>query len=513
MLRIVRPQAAGRWMLPQLAQCTPDFVENILRGAMYGSTIQQWELFDLMEDTSPRLLKNVGEIKDDAVDYRWKLEAFAQEDLPPTPEAEAKKKTVAQAMSRMRPRAGWDENGFSGTLFDLSDAWYKGTSVLEIDWDFADGLHFPRATWWVDPHNYSWSDEGWLGLMTRDRNSHSSRSVEPFVEGKFLFAICKARSGSPLNTALLRSLAWWWCAANFSQDWLMNLAQLFGIPFRWATYADNVATDTVTEINNMLAGMGSSGYGAFPEGTNINFLEAGKSAGQSPQDGLLDRFDNICDLLILRQTLTSETGPSGGGSLALGKVHEGGREKEVSGMAGFNAGVLNDQLIPLILELNHNDTTEAPRYCPEPRKQEDTKANADMLEVAVRTGIRVPEKWAHQKLGIPLPQKGEAIVAATPSPSNGAAQDKTKIEDDDEIEEELKASNQVSAAIHADMQPLRERLERILTIEDPQILKAKLARFAFEIERLKHDITADSDLARALEQLSADALVKGLEGK
>lgn len=549
LLRIVRPQAVGRWMMPQLAQCTPAFVENILRGAMSGSLDQQWELFDLMEDTTPRLLKNVGEIKDDAGDYGWKLEAHTETDLPPTPEAEAKKQTVAAAMARMQPRPGWDENGFSGTLFDLADAWYKGTSVLEIDWGFADALHFPRATWWVDPHQYSWSDEGWLGLMTGERNyqsNFSSRAVEPFLEGKFLIAQCKARSGSPLNTALLRALAWWWCAANFSQDWLMNLAQLFGLPFRWATYANNASDATVAQIGDLLANMGSNGYGAFPEGTNLNFLEGGKTAGTSPQDGLLDRFDTICDLLILRQTLTSQTGPSGGGSLALGQVHQSGREKEVSSVASFMAGVLNEQLIPQILELNYGETSAAPRYCPEPRKQEDTKANADMIEVAVRTGIRVPEKWAHQKLAIPLPQAGEEIIErtapampfgappgfrpgndpqpkaadeASPSPggegrdAGGLSAPRAKLKAAAAPAAPPADFARAYAALAADLQPVRERLEKILTIEDPQILQARLARFTHEIERLKHDIAADSSFARELEKISAAALAKGLEGK
>src|SRR5689334_16505047 len=48
--RILRPQAAYRWLLPQLAAMTPQYIEMVLRGALAGSHVQAWELFDLMED-------------------------------------------------------------------------------------------------------------------------------------------------------------------------------------------------------------------------------------------------------------------------------------------------------------------------------------------------------------------------------------------------------------------------------------------------------------------------------
>src|SRR6266545_4463115 len=53
--RILRPQAAFRWILPSLAAITPQYVEMILRGALAGNHVQQWELFDLMLDSWPEL--------------------------------------------------------------------------------------------------------------------------------------------------------------------------------------------------------------------------------------------------------------------------------------------------------------------------------------------------------------------------------------------------------------------------------------------------------------------------
>ena len=55
-----------------------------LRGALAGSHVQAWELFDLMEDTSPRLMKNLNEVKRAVVGLDWQLLAWQEEARPPS---------------------------------------------------------------------------------------------------------------------------------------------------------------------------------------------------------------------------------------------------------------------------------------------------------------------------------------------------------------------------------------------------------------------------------------------
>lgn len=69
-----------------------------------------------------------------------------------------------------------------------------------------------------------------------------------------------------------------------------------------------------------------------------------------------------------------------------------------------------------------------------------------------------------------------------------------------------------AAALARDLAPVRERLQRILAIEDPGILQVKLEGFLQEVEGLKRDLAADPEAARALEELNAQAMAKGLTG-
>ena len=89
MARILRPQAAYRWLLPQLAAITPQYIEMTLRGALAGNHVQAWELFDLMEDTWPRLSKNANQLKMEVEQEMagWKARPFQEEDEPATESA------------------------------------------------------------------------------------------------------------------------------------------------------------------------------------------------------------------------------------------------------------------------------------------------------------------------------------------------------------------------------------------------------------------------------------------
>lgn len=414
MSRIIRPGAALNWMACSSVY-TPQYIDMILRGAMSGSPVQIHELFDLMEDTWPRLSKNLNELKRAVLGMDWQLEPWHEEDQPPTPEADYRAKLVSNAVWKMRPDPAGDENGLEQTIFDILDAWAKGTSVLEIIWeqrqDRALGSFIaPQSTIWVHPNNYAWGSDGRLGLMLEDQFSTSAnarRELSPFPEDKFLIAICKAKSGHPLAGALLRPLAFWWCAANFTAEWFLNLAQIFGLPIRWANYDPNVP-GLVDKVCDMLENMGSAAWGAFPAGTTLDIKEPLKGGTDNPQVALLDRADRNCDILILGQTLTTEVGASG--SRALGDVHKTVRDEVVAAAADFAEGIINNQLVPAILRQNYGDSEDAPEFCAEPEAVEDVKANAERDQILLTQGIEMPRDWFYKRHNIPLPQPGEETI-------------------------------------------------------------------------------------------------------
>jgi phage gp29-like protein len=430
--RILRPQAAYRWLLPAVAAITPQYIEMTLRGALAGNHVQQWELFDLMLDTWPELASCAAELTEGVQRMTPIFTPYAEEDESPTDSAVERCKLVSSAMRRMRPDIAKDENDLDGTIKDLVDGWFRGVTVLEVDWQSVRAASLgqiiaPRATFWVHPVCFAWSAGGELGLRTDASGNLNPANlagtsyqpmpstVAPFPEHKFLLGIHKAKSGTALGGALLRPLAWWWCAANFASDWVLNLAQTFGLPFRWANFDPNAPQATVDAICTMLQNMGSAGWAAFPAGTTLELKEAGKGSDHSPQGELLDRADRYARMLVLGQTQSGGKGAEVGGQ-AFGAVETDVKATRISAAAQYVASMLNAQLVPAICTLNYGDADEAPEIGFVAQTTGDL-SRAQAIQTLATAGVKIGQGFVRRAFDIPDPEEDEETIGGKPAPA------------------------------------------------------------------------------------------------
>lgn len=431
---VVRSDARGNWMGTLARSYDPQRIEQVLRGAMTGNLVEQWQLFDLMEDTSPRLRKNLNRLKRAVKGYLRKFEPWVEDDELPTESATRRAKVASHALWKMRPRADENQNGFDDTIYDILDAWAKGIAVLEVNWEVRDGgklgtIIAPKSTHYIHPRFYGFpADADWLGLNVSEINAtrtsgNGAPGLDPtltltaidgvygrFPENKFLICKCRSKSGHPAGFALLRALAFWWAAANFTQEWFLNLAQIFGLPIRWASYDPNVP-GLVDKVLDMLENMGSAAYAAFPAGTTLELKEGPKAGTDNPQVALMDRYERACDFLILGQSGTTDVSGPGksGGSYGANKVLEGVEDEIIDGAAEFVESVFNEQLLPMVNRLNFHDDQECPELCLEREIVEDAKGLVETYGAAVRAGGITPnaddEKHIRSRLGLPAMNK------------------------------------------------------------------------------------------------------------
>jgi hypothetical protein len=105
--------------------------------------------------------------------------------------------------------------------------------------------------------------------------------------------------------------------------------------------------------------MGTSAWGMFPEGVQMELKEAVTQGADNPQLLLVQMANKAARNLILRQTLTSDTGEGGGGSKALGEVHSDVLDDVKLGCGNWTCEVLN-QLIHYFCVLNFGNDDECP---------------------------------------------------------------------------------------------------------------------------------------------------------
>lgn len=541
LVRIITPSARDRWQSASIRQYTPESIENTLRGALVGGDlVAVWELFNLMEETWPELLTALIELKDDVAAADLIVQPWALKGEEPSAEAQRRAKLFEQTLWTMRPRPQADENDLRGTIKDLLDAWGKGISVVEIDWGVRTGaspaLIAPVDTRWIHPRYYGYpADSAELKLNASEIaqgrhlatiNSQPSTRLSgqwiEFAPDKFLIGIAKAKSGHPIGGALLRAIAWWWAASNFSAEWLLNFAQIFGLPIRWATY-DPARPGLLQDICDMLENMGSAAWGAFPAGTTIELKEAGKGGEKSlPQASILDRANRQARLLILGETLTEE----GGGSRARDEVKErilGGRKRAA---LDWVCAVMSYQLAPAFCRLNFGDDAECPCVMPAQGEEKETpKEKAERDEILSRIGFKFEAESAYQRHNLPRPAEGADVIetpAPAPAPNgNGDYQPSTnnhqpavqaKDATDQLTENVLEKLTSVQARWLAGVKPffrsLIERADKMTDEEWRTEGEAVLLKARRELPELFDKLDADA-LAEAMEEAMAAAVVNG----
>jgi len=538
--RIILPSARDRWLSTSVRNYTPDAIEGILRGALLGGDlVAVWQLFNLMEETWPELLTALMELKDDVASAELTVQPWALKGDEPSAEAQRRAKLFEQTLWTMRPRPQSDENDLRGTIKDLLDAWGKGISVLEIDWAVAgltaSPMLAPRDTRWIHPRYYGYPADSAELKLNASEIAQGQITAAPsqarlqgqwleFPSDKFLIGIAKAKSGHPIGGALLRAIAWWWAASNFSAEWLLNFAQIFGLPIRWATY-DPARPGLLQDICDMLENMGSAAWGAFPAGTTIELKEAGKGGEKSlPQASILDRANRQVRMLILGQTLTGDEGDQG--SRALGEVHErilGGRKRSA---LDWVCAILSYQLAPAFCRLNFGDDSECPWVTPAESEEEETpKEKAERDEILSRIGFEFDAQAAYERHNLPRPvpgadiiQRPAAPVGVPPSggptgyPKENGAPVQAKDATDQLTEHVLENLTSVQARWLAGVKPFfRDLIRRADKMTDEEWRtegEAVLLKARRELPELFDKLDADA-LAKAMEEAMAAAVVNG----
>ena len=398
-----------------LANVTPEQVRSILRNVRTGRLEDQDRLFRLMIDSWSRLRKCLNEVSGAVASLPIQISpAIREGEEEPTPAALRIHEVVERALESYAPRPAYLELDGVGMIKAMVDAYAKGVSVVEILWHTENGVVSPRcfcpvpAKFLAYPQDSNQTDR----LMVAP-NGVAQGVLEDFPEDKFLIGIWQQGGIHPIHCGNLRALTKHWLGAIYGMGWLMQYAQLFGIP--WRHIETDGSDGAMTAAQDLLEGIGSSGAAVTGPNVKLNVLEGvSGSAATMPQSHLMDVADRACDILMLGQTLTTDVGASG--SRALGDVHASVRSDILQSVATWVSGIYTNQLIPAIVQMNFGkvaseDLPYATLEIPVPK---DQKAIAERLKIIKEVGLPVTLKWAYEEMGIPEPQDGDTLLGDAP---------------------------------------------------------------------------------------------------
>lgn len=167
-----------------------------------------------------------------------------------------------------------------------------------------------------------------------------------YTDGQFsnwVLAIGDESATSEKDLGLLLKIAPQALAKKNQFQFWDEFSELFGMPIRIGKTTSSKQED-INSIESWLQKIGSSGYGVFPEGTEIELKETAKTDAFNVYDKRIDRANSEMSKAILGQTMTTDDGSSRSQS----EVHE-----RVAGIFTAAdkldmASWVNDKLIPFL---------------------------------------------------------------------------------------------------------------------------------------------------------------------
>lgn len=385
---------------------TPSKVARIMQDAEQGNLVDQCELMEDMEEKDGHIFAEMGKRRRSLINVPWSI-------VPPKG-ADAKATRNAEFVEDLFQNIPDIES----IILDMADAIGHGYSNLELEWELVEGYLVPVR---VEHRPSSW-------FMTPQDNRNSLRlrnetgmgeSLRPFG---WISHVHKAKPGYVTRAGLVRVLAWPYLFKNYSVRDLAEFLEIYGLPMRLGKYPSGAGEQEKWTLMQAVVGIGHNAAGIIPDGMDIEFTEAAEGAS-GPFESMIAFCERTQSKAIIGQTLTSQADGKSSTN-ALGNIHNEVRMDIRDGdLKQIAASITRDLLYP-IAALNLpgiNGMRNAPRFVFDTSEPDDMTAYSDALPKLVSIGVQVPVNYAHEKLGIPKPENGEAILKPPSPPADPAA--------------------------------------------------------------------------------------------
>lgn len=310
------------------------------------------------------------------------------------------RKQIASLEARIRA-----ELDVQNVILDLADGILKGFACAELRWGrAADGWWWPQAITLRDAEWFAVDAQGRFGLQT-------PKGPQPLQPLGWLYHRHAANSGYIGRSGLVRVLAWPYLFRHYAaRDWAEFL-EIHGLPMRLGRYPTGATVEERNTLMQAVVGIGHAAAGILPEGMSIEFQEATTGAAD-PYSAMIAWAEGAISKAILGGTLTSTV--DGKGSYAAATVHNEVRQDLLESDLRQLAATLTRDLVRPLVALN-TALPVVPAWQFKLDETEDIAVWSDALPKLVGVGVQVPAKWAAQRLGIPEPQNGEAVLSAAPA--------------------------------------------------------------------------------------------------
>jgi phage gp29-like protein len=503
---------------------------NPIRGltpSVLTSHIQSWRsghlrplgmLWEEMEDRDWMLKSVIPKRKRDAARCDWQV--LTEED---SPEAMAQKEFLEDFYSRLTATSILEQDQIGGVpllVRQMMDAVGKRFAVHEIVWKpGADGsltAHLVNVPIWFCENR-----TGRLRFLTAD---HDWNGVE-MPESEWMVTVGDGLMMASCIAYLAKDLG--------VKDWL-SLSEKFGTPIIDASTDAAQDSPEWKQLVDAVQNFAADGYIVRNRSAQIALIEV-NGGGSIPQPPLVDYIDRALAALWRGADLGTKSAGDGSGQ---GASMQG---QEMETLRADDCGLISETLWHR-LEAHALRWKFGPEVKPlayiqiSPPLTIDSTKEIAVDQFLLNSGAKLGVSDTMERYNRPVPDDDEDLLKA-PAPAPAAAapaaasdpQDPEPEDPEDSSPEDMPEmpakdagilanvaaaqAQAIRAAFARDLQPVTDRLNNILRIEDPEIFTRKLVEFRNELPALLRDINADPTAARELELTMSRAMLDGMAGR
>lgn len=382
---------------------SPERLAALLRDADQGNALAYFELAQFMEERDPHYVGVLGTRKRIVSQTEITVESASDD--------------AAHVKHADMVRAWLKRSTLQGELFDILDAIGKGFSFTEIIWSTSEGQWQPERLEYRDPRFFAFTQPDYDTPLLR--TADGDVPLPPF---KFISARMPMKSGITLRSGVARVAAWAYFFKMLAQkDWVVFL-QTYGQPIRIGKYQTGATDEDKARLRAAVMNIAADCSAIIPANMGIEFIES-KTADKSGKLYLerCDWLDQQVSKAVLGQTATTD---AIAGGHAVGKEHREVQEDIKRADCATLSAVLNRDLIRPWIDLEYGPQKAYPTLVIREAEKADLEGLSDALSKLVPLGLRVPQNWLRDKLGIPDPGADEELLgapAAAPEGEAGAA--------------------------------------------------------------------------------------------
>lgn len=386
---------------------TPARLADIFIRAEQGDLIAQAELFQDMREKDTHIGAELSKREMAVKKLDWELR-------PPRNATATEKKNTKLLQELIS-----DEIDVGNLRMDALDAIGHGYSCIELGWGrnsldkwVPKQIEHRSPTWFVTPPDQRNT------LHLRDSGSSYGVPLQPFG---WIPHFHKSRAGYIARTGLFRALAWPYLYKNYSVRDMAEFLEIYGLPIRIGKYSPTASDKEKRDLLRTVLSIGHNAAGIIPDTMQLELAQIVGSGNADSYMAMINWCEACESKAILGGTLTSSTGANGNRS--LGDVHNEVRLDIRDDDATQLDQTLSSYLLyPMAMLNGLFADNRCPSWVSDTQEPDDLQLYSDALPKLVGIGMRIPPRYAHQKLKIPEAEGDEPVLQvsnANPQPVPG----------------------------------------------------------------------------------------------